>query len=216
MADTNGLNELERVLRGTIKELRENPHIIPQYVTLVERELREKARVLLAIPECPVHGPGCVPHAVEWIEAQKRRESESMTQNGQSNGGYIDDRGRDAYLVKQTAAPYAQDSGNMSAVDPNTLERIVRWEGKDTDPVALWPPSRIKGVSVTANRGGYVTAPKVEYDRREFDRHMKVSRTLYARTFLRLALGHGAECVKNAGLALSDVYWLVRSLVRGR
>lgn len=28
----------------------------------------EQARVLNAIPECPVHGRGCIPHALEWIE----------------------------------------------------------------------------------------------------------------------------------------------------
>lgn len=30
----------------------------------------ERVRVLNAIPECPEHGRGCVPHALEWVEAQ--------------------------------------------------------------------------------------------------------------------------------------------------
>jgi hypothetical protein len=190
MADTNGLNELERVLRGTIKELRENPHIIPQYVTLVERELREKARVLLAIPECPVHGPGCVPHAVEWVEAQKRKEGEVMTQNGRN----------------KSYSSGTWNTDNMSAVDPNTLERIVN---QTAVPYAQVTWQEVPLVSSTDN----LTQPVPE---REFHRPMKVSRALYARTFLRLARGHAAECVKNGALFVSDVYWLVRSLVRGR
>lgn len=28
-------------------------------------------RLLHAIPECPAHGHGCIPHAHEWVEAQK-------------------------------------------------------------------------------------------------------------------------------------------------
>jgi hypothetical protein len=30
----------------------------------------QRGRVLSAIPECPVHGRGCIPHAIEWIEGK--------------------------------------------------------------------------------------------------------------------------------------------------
>lgn len=33
--------------------------------------LNDRDRVLNAIPECPVHGSGCVPHALEWIAKAK-------------------------------------------------------------------------------------------------------------------------------------------------
>jgi hypothetical protein len=43
-------------------------------VTELEEELRvtdqllnERQKVLDAIPECPIHGGNCVPHAIEWI-----------------------------------------------------------------------------------------------------------------------------------------------------
>ena len=173
MADTlDDLNELERVLRGTIRELREHPDIIPQYVTLVEREIREKARLLAAIPECPVHGQDCVPHALDWINEQKQqqrsKEATAMTQNGQNNGN-------DGWEVVQG---YSRTTGELV-------------------------PMRVQ-----ARGTGFTTAPTIDVPR--------IIRQRQRRTFLRLALGHGAECVKNGGLFLSDVYWLARSLVRGR
>ena len=38
---------------------------------VTDRILAERERVLSAIPECHVHGSGCVPHAIEWIELAK-------------------------------------------------------------------------------------------------------------------------------------------------
>lgn len=34
---------------------------------VTDRLLTERERVLRAIPECPAHGPDCVPHALKWI-----------------------------------------------------------------------------------------------------------------------------------------------------
>lgn len=36
-----------------------------------ERLLAERQKVLDAIPECEAHGGNCVPHAIEWIKAQR-------------------------------------------------------------------------------------------------------------------------------------------------
>lgn len=33
--------------------------------------LKERDRLLDAVPECPVHGKGCVPHAIEWVNSRK-------------------------------------------------------------------------------------------------------------------------------------------------
>lgn len=41
---------------------------------ITDKLLAERERVLRAIPECPVHGAGCVPHALEWIERAKAAE----------------------------------------------------------------------------------------------------------------------------------------------
>lgn len=38
------------------------------FIRNAEAVHNERARVLNAIPECPVHGRGCIPHALEWIE----------------------------------------------------------------------------------------------------------------------------------------------------
>lgn len=40
------------------------------YIQNSEKLLQERNRVLEAIPECSVHGRQCVPHALEWVEAQ--------------------------------------------------------------------------------------------------------------------------------------------------
>jgi hypothetical protein len=42
-------------------------------VAVDDKLLAERERVLAEIPECPVHGSGCVPHAVEWIIMAKAR-----------------------------------------------------------------------------------------------------------------------------------------------
>lgn len=36
-----------------------------------EKLLAERNRLLAAIPACPEHGAGCVPHAIEWVEKAK-------------------------------------------------------------------------------------------------------------------------------------------------
>lgn len=36
-----------------------------------EKLLAERQRVLDSIPECPIHGGNCVPHAIEWIDKMK-------------------------------------------------------------------------------------------------------------------------------------------------
>jgi hypothetical protein len=40
-----------------------------------DRLLENREQVLRAIPECPIHGPSCVPHAMEWIERAKTGEA---------------------------------------------------------------------------------------------------------------------------------------------
>ena len=38
---------------------------------ITDKLLAERELVLRAIPECPEHGAGCVPYALEWIERAK-------------------------------------------------------------------------------------------------------------------------------------------------
>jgi len=47
-----------------VREMREELEIAGKSVSLL-------GRVLRAIPECPAHGPSCIPHALEWIEHAK-------------------------------------------------------------------------------------------------------------------------------------------------
>lgn len=42
------------------------------YIQVIEGLLETRNSVLEAIPECPVHGNQCVPHALEWIENAKK------------------------------------------------------------------------------------------------------------------------------------------------
>jgi len=41
--------------------------IAKEELAITDKLLIERERVLNAIPECPPHGKGCVPHALEWI-----------------------------------------------------------------------------------------------------------------------------------------------------
>lgn len=43
---------------------------LKEYIRIVEKLLTERNCVVEAIPECPIHGPQCVPHALEWVEEQ--------------------------------------------------------------------------------------------------------------------------------------------------
>ena len=43
---------------------------VEEYILVLEKVLSERDRVIDAIPECPVHGRQCVPHALEWIQSQ--------------------------------------------------------------------------------------------------------------------------------------------------
>lgn len=45
--------------------------VLREDLSVTERLLTERQRVLDAIPSCEQHGP-CVPHALEWVEAMKR------------------------------------------------------------------------------------------------------------------------------------------------
>lgn len=57
-------SELEEFLdEATVSRLKE-------YIRTTECILHERNRVLRAIPECPMHGNGCVPHALDWIDKQ--------------------------------------------------------------------------------------------------------------------------------------------------
>jgi len=43
---------------------------IEEYILVLEKLLSERDRVIDAIPECPVHGRQCIPHALDWIQSQ--------------------------------------------------------------------------------------------------------------------------------------------------
>ncbi len=50
-----------------------DPSPLKEELDLTDRLLENREQVLRAIPECPIHGSGCVPHALEWIERAKAR-----------------------------------------------------------------------------------------------------------------------------------------------
>lgn len=43
---------------------------LEEELAVADKLLAERNRLLDAIPPCPIHGGGCVPHAIEWVEAQ--------------------------------------------------------------------------------------------------------------------------------------------------
>jgi len=52
----NKLNKEKRSYSDIIKELELSDQIIERYKQLIH-----------SIPECPVHGNECIPHAIEWV-----------------------------------------------------------------------------------------------------------------------------------------------------
>ena len=56
--------ELLSIEKGQLKE----------ELAVTDSLLEERNRLMGAIPECPAHGAQCVPHAIEWVEEQRRRE----------------------------------------------------------------------------------------------------------------------------------------------
>jgi hypothetical protein len=58
--------------RNTITILLERIEELDKEVKVGEALLQERTRVLHAIPACAVHGPDCVPHALDWIDRVKR------------------------------------------------------------------------------------------------------------------------------------------------
>ncbi len=50
-----------------------DPSPLKEELDLTDRLLENREQVLRAIPECPIHGSGCVPYALEWIERAKAR-----------------------------------------------------------------------------------------------------------------------------------------------
>ena len=70
----NHINEVtvnfERKLANCEKEL-----------AVTEDLLKERQRVLDAIPDCEIHG-SCVPHAIEWIEEMKKAQAKKKKIKG--------------------------------------------------------------------------------------------------------------------------------------
>ena len=57
-------HKTERALIRKCAELEEE-------LTITDKLLAERQKVLDAIPECQSHGKGCIPNALEWIAKQK-------------------------------------------------------------------------------------------------------------------------------------------------
>jgi hypothetical protein len=57
--------------RSTIEKLNQHIKKLENEIKTDDALLEERERLLNAIPECTVHGVGCIPHAVEWIERVK-------------------------------------------------------------------------------------------------------------------------------------------------
>lgn len=50
----------------------ERLHELEQEIAVSDKLLEHRQQLLQAIPACSAHGHGCVPHALGWIEQQKR------------------------------------------------------------------------------------------------------------------------------------------------
>ena len=58
---------LDIVVSEFIAQIRE----LQEELDVTDKLLKERDKVMEAIPPCPWHGHQCVPHALLWIEKQK-------------------------------------------------------------------------------------------------------------------------------------------------
>lgn len=54
-----------------IKEMAQKIDLLERELRITDELLESSNTVLHAIPECRLHGPSCVPHAIEWIQMVK-------------------------------------------------------------------------------------------------------------------------------------------------
>lgn len=74
----NTVHKIELYLRQAAPHVRNREHCAllaeaAEELDITNKLLAERERVLNAIPECPTHGSMCVPHALDWVEASKRK-----------------------------------------------------------------------------------------------------------------------------------------------
>jgi len=61
-----GVDEMSEIAK-LVLALAEDRDKYKEQLEVDEQLLRARDSVLNAIPECPAHGPQCVPHALEWV-----------------------------------------------------------------------------------------------------------------------------------------------------
>lgn len=71
-----------------IEMLRKEVDRMEKEIKINDELLTSYRRVLYAVPECPIHGVGCVPYALDWIESIKKTDSKSMCPICGGNGGW--------------------------------------------------------------------------------------------------------------------------------
>jgi len=57
--------------RSVIETLKKQLTEKEEEIKIDNNLLSDKNRLLHSIPECPVHGTECIPHAIEWINRVK-------------------------------------------------------------------------------------------------------------------------------------------------
>lgn len=73
-AEYRGMARLDSVviMWGNLMDILARLHAAEEELRITNALLEQRERVLNAIPECPMHGPDCVPHAVEWVHAAEK------------------------------------------------------------------------------------------------------------------------------------------------
>ena len=61
------LDRLNLHIRDLEKEIEE----FRREIKVSDQLIEQRDRLLQSIPECPVHGSGCIPHAIEWVNRIK-------------------------------------------------------------------------------------------------------------------------------------------------
>ncbi|MEW6115633.1 MAG: hypothetical protein AB1553_01875 [Nitrospirota bacterium] len=61
--------------RALIRHLLDELQKAQEEIKISDKLLAERNRVLEAIPECPIHGKQCIPHAMDWIQRKRGKVS---------------------------------------------------------------------------------------------------------------------------------------------
>jgi hypothetical protein len=89
------------------------------YIAILEKLLDSYEHLIKLIPECPLHGDTCIPHATEWISEKANRDKAKVIRETFGKGEFSYENCQNGYII------YGPDK---KQVDPWELVEILNGE----------------------------------------------------------------------------------------